>query len=119
MARSVAIVFDPDFASQLERLAFHTPVWVVDTPANRAAAEDAWHAAIEWPHITVTLFRPPDAHPSKDDWRMLLDQIAFRERSVDAIEVLGSPLTLVARAVLVDAGFARFDETPHGFRAKR
>ena len=119
MPRTVAIVFEPDFSSQLEKLAFHTPVWVVDTPANRAAAEDAWREAVEWPHITVTLFRPPAAHASKDDWRLLLDQIGLRERFVEGIDVIGSPLTLAARAVLSEVGYIRFDETTSGFRAKR
>src|SRR5688572_15373743 len=120
MPRTVAIVFEPDFSSQLEKLAFHTPVWLVDTPHNRAAAEDAWREAVEWPHITVTLFRPPEAaHPSKDDWRMLLDQIGVEERFVEGIDVIGSPLTLPARAVLSEAGYIKFDETPAGFRAKR
>lgn len=119
MARTVAIVFDADFSTQLEKTAFHVPVWLADTPANHEAAEDAWRAAVEWPHISVTLFRPPETQPSREDWRMLLDQIAFRERNLDGIDVIGTPLTLVARAALVEAGFARFDETMAGFRARK
>ncbi len=119
MPRNVAIVFTPDFSADLQKLAFHTPVWLVDTPANRAAAEEAWHAAIEWPHITVTLFRPPDENATKEDWNTLLEQISFRERTLDTVEVIGAPLTLVARAALAEVGLARFDETATGFRAKR
>ena len=37
----------------------------------------------------------------------------------DAIEVIGAPLTLVARAALAESGLARFEETTNGFRAKR
>jgi hypothetical protein len=113
LARSVAIVFADDFSTQLEKLSFHTPVWLADTPANRTAAEDAWQRAVEWPHITVTLFRP------QDDWRALLDQIALRERTVDAIEVIGAGLPDAARSALTDAGFVRFEETASGFRARR
>jgi hypothetical protein len=94
-------------------------VWLVDTPANRTAAEEAWRAAIEWPHITVTLFRPPDEHAAKEDWQTLLEQVSFRERTLESVEVIGAPLTLVARAALTEAGLARFDETASGFRAKR
>ena len=119
MPRHIAIVFAPDFASELQKLAFHTPVWLVDTPANHAAAEEAWHAAIEWPHITVTLFRPPEEHVTKEDWSTLLEQIAFRERVLDSIDVIGTPLSLVARAALAEVGLARFEETATGFRAKR
>jgi hypothetical protein len=119
MARSVAIVFADDFSSQLEKLSFHTPVWLVDTPENRVAAEDAWRRAIEWPHISVTLFRDPGERATRDDWRALLDQITLRERTIDAIEVIGAALTLLARAALTDAGYERFEETGGGFRVRR
>lgn len=111
MPRSVAIVFAEDYSSQLEKLSFHTPVWLLDTPANREAAEHAWHAAIEWPHISVTLFR-------EDDWRVLLDQISLRDR-FDVIEAIGAALTPAARDALEGAGFVRTEETAGGFRARR
>jgi hypothetical protein len=119
MPRTVAVVFAPDYAAELEKLAFRMPVWLVDTPVNHRAAEDAWRAALEWPHVTVTLFRPPPAHPTRDEWTALLEQISLRERAVEAIEVIGTPMSVAARAVLVEAGFARFDETPNGFKARR
>ncbi|HEU4886708.1 MAG TPA: hypothetical protein VFV49_02400 [Thermoanaerobaculia bacterium] len=113
MARSVAIVFADDFSAQLEKLSFHTPVWLADTPANHTAAEDAWQRAVEWPHISVTLFRP------QEEWRALLDQIGLQQRTVDAIEVIGASLTNDARTELMAAGFVRFEETGSGFRARR
>ena len=113
MPRSVAIVFVDDFSAQLEKLSFHTPVWLVDTAANHTAAEEAWQRAVEWPHISVTLFRP------EEDWDALLDQIALQERNIDAIDVIGGSLTAAARSALTAAGFAKFEETGNGFRAKR
>ena len=104
-------MFDPDFSSSLERLAFHTPVWMIDTPENRTAAEEAWRTAIEWPHISVTLFRDYD-------WSTLLYQIALNER-FDALEVLGAPLSAEARDALQEAGFTRVDATTTGFRARK
>ena len=111
MPRSVAIVFDEDYSGQLEKLAFHTPVWLLDTPANRNAAEDAWRAAVEWPHITVTLFR-------EDDWTILLEQIAVRER-FDVVEAIGTPLTPHVLDALQAVGFVRIEDTGGGFRARR
>lgn len=119
MARTVAIVLAPDYAENLGRLAFHTPVWIVDTPENRAAAEEAWRSAVEWPHITVTLFRPFGEPPAKDDWVTLLEQILYLEKTVDAVEVIGTPLAPEARAALGEAGFERLDPTKDGFRARR
>lgn len=39
---TVAIVLDPDFGPRLHELAARMPVWVVDTPGNRAAIESEW-----------------------------------------------------------------------------
>ena len=100
-----------DFSSQLEKLSFHTPVWMVDTPANRAAAEAAWMQAVEWPHISVTLFRPLG-------WETLLDQIGIQEK-FDVVEAIGAELTQPVREVLEHAGFVRIEQTPAGFRARR
>jgi hypothetical protein len=111
--RSVAIVFEQDYAASLEKLAFRTPVWLVDTPANRTAAEDAWREAAEWPHISVTLFR------AEDDWKTLLEQVELRERQLESLEVIGSALDPATHTTLVEAGFTRFDESASGFRAKR
>jgi hypothetical protein len=119
MPRNVAIVFEPDFADQLGKLAFHTPVWLVDTPENTRAAEESWQAAIEWPHITVTLFRAPSAEPDRSEWQALLAQIAFQQRSVDSVEVVGARLTPAARAAFTAAGFLSPESTVTGFRFKR
>ena len=105
-------MFAEDFSSQLEKLAFHTPVWMVDTPANRTAAEAAWLQAVEWPHISVTLFRPLD-------WQPLLDQIALHHDRFDVIEAIGTELTPLVREALEHAGFVRIEPTVHGFRARR
>ena len=105
------MVFDPDFSSSLEKVAFHTPVWMVDTPENRAAAEQAWRTAIDWPHISVTLF-------SDYDWTTLLYQISLNER-FDVLEAVGTRLSPEARSALESAGYVRIDETASGFRARR
>ena len=105
----IAIVYTPDYSESLHKLAFRTPVWLIDTPANRSAAEAEWHNAIEWPHIAVTLFR------AEDDLKTLLEQIELQHR-VTGIEVIGAP---PQPAVLAGAGFTRVDETADGFRARR
>jgi len=111
LPRSVAVVFAEDFSSHLEKLSFHTPVWMVDTPANRTAAEAAWMQAIEWPHISVTLFRPVE-------WQTLLEQVALQEK-FDVVEAIGAELTPQVREVLESAGFVRIEQTASGFRARR
>jgi hypothetical protein len=109
--RSVAIVLEKDFGGELEKLAFRTPVWLIDTPENRFAAERAWHAAVEWPHITVNLFRPTE------DFAEILRLIELQE-PFDAVEVMDSAQSDAVRTALA-ARFGRVDATASGFRARR
>jgi len=107
MSRRVAIVFDKEFGGRLGTLAMRMPVWIVESVTNRAAVSEAWNRATEWPHISVTVFRPTD------DLKHLLSQIGHPQR----VDVIGSPLTESAREVLGAAGFTKIAETTDGFRA--
>jgi len=109
---NVALVFTPDYSERLHKLAFHTPVWVVETPENRAAAEESWLQAVEWPHISVTVFR------ADHEWRALLAQIELRHQA-DTIDIIGTELTDDMRTVLEEAGFTRIDPMAEGFRARK
>lgn len=107
MSRRVAIVFDTEFGDRLATLAMRTPVWIVESATNRAAVSEAWNRATEWPHISVTVFRPPD------DLKLLLSQIGHPQR----VDVIGLPLTDDAREALRAAGFTKIAESVEGFRA--
>jgi len=107
MSRRVAIVFDRQFGDRLAALVMRTPVWIVESNANRAAAAEAWNRAGDWPHISVTVFRPPD------DLEHLLSQIGKPQR----VDVIGLKLTKDAREALHTAGFTKIAETNEGFRA--
>ena len=107
MSRRVAIVFDTEFGDRLAALVLRTPVWIVESTTNRPAVSDAWNRATEWPHISVTVFRPPD------DLKHLLSQIGHSQR----VDVIGLPLTEAAREALNAAGFTKIAETNEGFRA--
>lgn len=39
---SISIVLDADFGARLHEVAARMPVWIVDTPGNRAAIESEW-----------------------------------------------------------------------------
>ena len=112
MPRNVAVVFTPDYSEHLQRLAFHTPVWIVETPENRAAAEEAWLRAVDWPHIDVTVFR------SNETLRTLLAQVVL-QHEVDAVDVIGATIDDTAREMLAEAGFPRVEPTADGFRARK
>ena len=107
MSRRVAIVFDREFGDRLAALVMRTPVWIVESTPNRTAASEAWNRATEWPHISVTVFRPPE------ELKHLLSQIGRPQR----LDVIGMPLTEHAREALNAAGFTKIAETTEGFRA--
>lgn len=109
---NVALVFDRDFSTRLHQVAFHTPVWLVETPENRAAAEAEWMRAVEWPHIEVTLFR------SDHDFRSLLTQVAIHH-AVDGLDVIGMQLTPDVHEALTRDGFQRIETSGEGFRARK
>jgi len=107
MSRRVAIVFDREFGDRLLALAMRTPVWIVESSANRSAVAEAMNRATEWPHISVTVFRPTD------ELKHLLSQIGHPQR----VDVVGLQLTDAVRDVLRERGFAKVVETNDGFRA--
>ena len=108
----MTVVFKDDFSEDLEKVAFRSPVWIADTSANRQAAEGVWHQAVEWPHMSVTLFR-------FDDWPALINQISLQTRNFAGFDVIGAGLSVEGRAAMEAAGFTRIDETAEGFRARR
>ena len=107
MSRRVAIVFDREFGDRLLTLVMRTPVWIVESSANRTAVAEAMNCATEWPHISVTVFR------ATDDLKHVLSQIGYPQR----VDVIGLPLTDDAREALSSSGFTKIAETSEGFRA--
>jgi hypothetical protein len=107
MSRRVAIVFDADFGDRLATLAMRTPVWIVESVTNRSAVAEAMNRATEWPHISVTVFRPTD------DLKHLLSQIGHPQR----VDVIGLRLSDEAHDAIRAAGFTKVVETNEGFRA--
>ena|SRR5438270_14071735 len=107
MSRRVAIVFDREFGDRLLTLVMRTPVWIIESEANRPVVSEAWNRATEWPHISVTVFRPID------DLKNVLSQIGHPQR----VDVIGLPCTDDARQAMCAAGFTKVIETNEGFRA--
>jgi hypothetical protein len=112
----LAFVLNPDFRDRLKQLAFRMPVWIVETPENRLAAQEAWHIAEDWPQIDVTVFSGMPVR--REEWR---DRIATIDMHtmITTIEIIGGEMTLPARAALTELGFTKFEQTEEGFRAKR
>ena len=108
MLSRVAVVVVPDFGDQLIALAAEGPVWVADTPANRAVAERVREGTRE---SAVAVFRVDPAE-TPDEWAagVLSAVVAHHEaRShvvpVDTLELHGVVMTDALRAALARYGF--------------
>lgn len=122
----ISVVVDREYGAQLADLAQTGPVWIVDTPPNRAAAERIWAAAPRLSHLQgVTTFK---FAPESSDQDILMSQLNtidlhHSEYSSDPpytiLEIIGTHLTSRLKAELSEFGFHEFEETSYGFRAVR
>jgi hypothetical protein len=119
MARIVTVVLDREFGDRLEPLAFRNPVWIVESDTNRYAAAMASHKAVDWPQISVTVFKFP-AEPTTDEWVSLIKQLDIAgPRPFDVVVVMGSELTAAILAAFREVGFDKIEDTAEGVRATR
>lgn len=123
----VLVVVDREYGQRLTALTQEGPVWVVDTPANSAVAQQIWDAEPKRSHlqgITISKF-PKMAHPQEDILVNEFDTIDLHHGPFSAnppyteLDVIGTAITPRVRTELGQFGFDDFQETPHGFRAVR
>jgi len=121
---TVTIVVDPEFGERLCAVAKETPVWIVDTPLNRAAVEVAWNPEQHLPNGVTTFRVEPNSTP--EEWcAKILGTVDLHhgEYSQDppyaVVEVIGTPLTNRLRQAFSEYELNAFAERVSGFRASR
>jgi hypothetical protein len=122
----VLVVVDAEFGSRLAELPPDHPVWIVDTPANRAAAQQRWAERRNDTHLTgVTVFNTAAECSPEDNLLAQLGTIDLHHGSYSAdppytiLEVIGTPLSERIRSELSQCGFDDFCSSDVGFRALR
>ena len=122
----IFVVLDRDYGQRLEELSQKGPVWIVDTPVNRAVAQQIWAAAPNRSHVEgVTTFQFPEDSSSEDILINELDTIDLHHGTYSAnppytvIEVIGARISVKVKESLAEFGFDHFEIMPHGFRATR
>lgn len=114
---SVVIVVAPDFGERLPALARRCDVWIVDSPANRAAAEACWSKRGE--SRTVTVFDATrDESPEAATLR-ILDMVELHHPGVTRYHFAGVALASPLADDLARRGFAGFVATDLGFEARK
>jgi len=76
--RSVAVVVDPAFGERLASVAECSPVWIADTPINRAAAERCWESSATSREVDVTTFKVATGESSEGWCADILPTIALQ-----------------------------------------
>jgi len=123
---SVAVVVDSNFAERLFEIAAEMPVWIADTPANRAAAERLWAPSAPQPSTQDVTTFAVDPAATPESWLVgILANLDLHhgEYSHDppysAIEVYGVSLTPEIRSRCSEYDLLRFVQRTDGFRASK
>jgi hypothetical protein len=121
----VFVVLDGEYGARLSQLIVKGPIWIVDTPTNRAAAQSFWNAFPDRDHLDgVTIFQPNN---DSIEATLLCEIDTIDEHhnaySADppyaALEIIGTSLSEKIQAELSSYGFNEFSTTSEGFRAQR
>jgi hypothetical protein len=126
---TVALVVDPNFGAHLGALAARMHTWIVATPENSAAAEIIWNLSANTKgnglESGVTTFIA-DLKSDREGWcDAILDSIDEHHNSYShdpgytVLEVYGVPFTERLGLAFAECGFASFEQTEFGFRARK
>ena len=122
----VFVVLVRDYGERLDELNQNGPVWIVDTPLNRAVAERIWAAAPNRGHLEgVTTFKSSEDSSCEEVVINELETIDDHHGTHSAnppytvIEVIGVTISDKIKESLAEFGFNRFEATKEGFRATR
>jgi hypothetical protein len=121
----VYIVVDREFGDKLAEIE-GAPVWIVDTPINKAVVRRLWSEHPQQNQLTgITTFDDFESSSPEDILLGQLDTIDLHHGVYSAnppynvIEVVGTPLTDRVKSELSEYGFNEFFASPAGFTAKR
>jgi hypothetical protein len=122
----VSVVLDREFGFRLDEQVRLGPVWIIDTPTNRAAFEKHWVEHLEESHLEgVTSFSGMPNASSEDLLINELDVIDLHHGPLSSdppysvLEVVGTPLTPRIEAAWREYEFVTFEPTAGGFRTFR
>ena len=123
---SVFVVLDGEYGTRLSELIVKGPIWIVDTPTNRAAADMSWAAFPDRKHPDgVTVFTSKNIGSPETILLANLYTIDLHHNAYSAdppytvLEVIGTSLSEKIKTELSEYGFDEFLTTSEGFRAER
>ena len=122
----VFVVLDYEYGPRISQLAKSGPVWVLDSPANRAAAENFWEQFPSRNDLDgITVFKASKVHSLEAVLINELQTIDMHHGIYSAdppytiLQIIGTVLTARIESALSEYGFHSFREIPEGFQASR
>jgi hypothetical protein len=122
----VYIIVDREFGERLAELERGVPVWIVDTPPNKAVAQRLWKERPQESHLTgITTFNDYKFSSPEDILLAELETIDLHHGSYSAnppytiLEVVGAPLSAKTKNEMSAYGFNEFQVNSTGFTARR
>lgn len=121
---AVAIIVDPEFGDRLDQIAARMPVWIADTPVNRASVDRNWAARPPSPK-GVTIFRVDNSSTHADWLITVLPTVDLHHGEYSqhppytVVEVFGAAPIEPVQQAFEEFGFSTFTHRPHGFVATR
>ena len=117
---------DRGFGERLTELELGVPVWIVDTPTNKAVVQRLWKERTGTNHLTgITSFDDLKSYSPEDVLIAELDTIELHHGHYSAdppytiLEVVGAQLSTRVREEMSAYGFSEFQANPEGFIAIR
>jgi hypothetical protein len=123
---SVTVILDATYGDSLLALPVGTPVWIVDSPPNRTAAQRVWAQRTSGSHLDgITTFKTREGASVEQMLLGKLDSIDLHHGTYSAeplytvLEVIGADVTEQIKSAMSAFGFTEFETTALGFRAVR
>jgi hypothetical protein len=120
----VGLVVDSEWGERVRELAARMPVWVVDTPANRAAVTALREEASDR-YASVTTFRSTAAETPEQACIRILPTLDTHHNELaqtppySAVEIVGAQPTDILREAFEAFQLTVFDMSEHGFVVRR
>ena len=122
----VIMIVDRNYTGDVASLATDGHVWLIESPANRDAAEN--YRALNGESTVengLTIFKAADDDSGSETCLSMLETIDLHHGIYSSnppysvFEIVGAPLSRSVKTAIEALGFSRFEPTENGFRALR
>jgi len=116
---TIEIIVDPEFPGHLLSLAATRCVWIVDTPGNQQAIDNAWGAGGEMNLCEVSRCKVENPESRQENLLTIMGMLDDHYLTYDMIVHGLEPSEVMKQLLREEEGFEVSEPTPDGFVARR